>query len=127
MGQKRILPEHIKSVKHSFEDMSSRIEEKSSSLIDSSATTHLASATDAVKALTKELVPVIESFDEYLNMVASEFARMDRELGHVIEGSTFQQYANGKSLRKLISMRISLIDLYMTYTIKMVKCILLSK
>ena len=27
MGQKRILPEHIKSVKHSFEDMSSRIEE----------------------------------------------------------------------------------------------------
>ena len=30
-------------------------------------------------------------------MVASEFARMDRELGHVIEGSTFQQYANGKS------------------------------
>lgn len=97
MGQKRILPEHIKSVKHSFEDMSSRIEEKSSSLIDSSATTHLASATDAVKALTKDLVPVIESFDEYLNMVASEFARMDRELGHVIEGSTFQQYANGKS------------------------------
>ncbi|MGT2818721.1 hypothetical protein, partial [Streptococcus gordonii] len=97
MGQKRILPEHIKSVKHSFEDMSGRIEEKSSSLIESSATTYLASATDAVKALTKDLVPVIESFDEYLNMVASEFARMDRELGHVIEGSTFQQYANGKS------------------------------
>lgn len=27
MGQKRILPEHIKSVKHSFEDMSGKIEE----------------------------------------------------------------------------------------------------
>ena len=57
----------------------------------------LGAKADAVKALTKDLVPVIESFDEYLNMVASEFARVDRELGHVIEGSTFQQYANGKS------------------------------
>ena len=27
MGQKRILAEHIKSVKHSFEDMSGKIEE----------------------------------------------------------------------------------------------------
>ena len=38
MGRKRILPEHIKSVKHSFEDMSGRIEEKSSSLIELSVT-----------------------------------------------------------------------------------------
>ena len=27
MGQKRILPEHIKSVKHSFRDMGGKIEE----------------------------------------------------------------------------------------------------
>lgn len=105
MGQKRILPEHIKSVKHSFEDMSSRIEEKSSSLIDSSATTHLASATDAVKALTKDLVPVIESFDEYLNSVADEFSRIDNEIGHMIEGGSLQQYANGKSDTEMVRKR----------------------
>ena len=105
MGRKRILPEHIKSVKHSFEDMSSRIEEKSSSLIDSSATTHLASATDAVKALTKDLVPVIESFDEYLNSVADEFSRIDNEIGHMIEGGSLQQYANGKSDTEMVRKR----------------------
>ena len=37
MGQKRILAEHIKSVKHSFEAWVAEIEE-SSSLIESSAT-----------------------------------------------------------------------------------------
>ncbi len=105
MGQKRILPEHIKSVKHSFEDMSSRIEEKSSSLIESSATIHLASATDAVKALTKDLVPVIESFDEYLNSVADEFSRIDNEIGHMIEGGSLQQYANGKSDTEMVRKR----------------------
>lgn len=105
MGRKRILPEHIKSVKHSFEDMSGRIEEKSSSLIESSATTHLASATDAVKALTKDLVPVIESFDEYLNSVADEFSRIDNEIGHMIEGGSLQQYANGKSDTDMIKDR----------------------
>lgn len=105
MGRKRILPEHIKSVKHSFEDMSGRIEEKSSGLIESSATTHLASATDAVKALTKDLVPVIESFDEYLNSVADEFSRIDNEIGHMIEGGSLQQYANGKSDTDMIKDR----------------------
>ena len=105
MGRKRILPEHIKSVKHSFADMSGRIEEKSSSLIESSATTHLASATDAVKALTKDLVPVIESFDEYLNSVADEFSRIDNEIGHMIEGGSLQQYANGKSDTDMIKDR----------------------
>ncbi|KGM36489.1 MULTISPECIES: hypothetical protein [Streptococcus] len=105
MGRKRILPEHIKSVKHSFEDMSGRIEEKSSSLIESSATTHLASATDAVKALTKDLVPVIESFDEYLNSVADEFSRIDNEIGHMIEGGSLQQYANGKSDTEMVRKR----------------------
>ena len=105
MGRKRILPEHIKSVKHSFEDMSGRIEEKSSSLIESSATTHLASATDAVKALTKDLVPVIESFDEYLNSVSDEFSRIDNEIGHMIEGGSLQQYANGKSDTEMVRKR----------------------
>lgn len=97
MGRKRILPEHIKGVKSSFEDMSSQLEEKSSNLIESSATESFAIATNAVKALVRELVPVIESFDEYLNTTADEFARVDAEIGSVIAGGALQQYANGKS------------------------------
>ena len=97
MGRKRILPEHIKGIEHSFEDMSGRLEDKSSSLIESSATANFASATNEVKALTKDLVPVVESFDEYLNAVADEFTRIDTEMGRVIDGGMLQQFANDKS------------------------------
>ncbi|MBZ2022097.1 hypothetical protein [Streptococcus sanguinis] len=95
MGRKRILPEHIKGIEHSFEDMSGRLEDKSSSLIESSATANFSSATNEVKALTKDLVPVVESFDEYLNAVADEFTRIDTEMGRVIDGGALQEYSNG--------------------------------
>ena len=96
MGRKRILPEHIKSIQTSFDDLSGRLEDKSESLIESSATQNFSSATHEVKTLAKDLVPIIQSFDEYLNAVADEFSRVDNEMGHVIDGGMLQQYANNK-------------------------------
>ena len=102
MGRKRILPEHIKSIQTSFDDLSSRLEDKSESLIESSATQNFSSATNEVKTLAKDLVPIIQSFDEYLNAVADEFSRVDNEMGHVIDGGVLQQFANNKSETEML-------------------------
>lgn len=97
MGRKRILPEHIRSIQTSFDDLSGRLEDKSESLIESSAAQNFSSATNEVKTLAKDLVPIIQSFDEYLNAVADEFSRVDNEMGHVIDGGMLQRFANDKS------------------------------
>ena len=102
MGRKRILPEHIKSIQTSFDDLSGRLEDKSESLIESSATQNFSSATHEVKTLAKDLVPIIQSFDEYLNAVADEFSRVDNEMGHVIDGGMLQQFANNKSETEML-------------------------
>ncbi|MBK5126107.1 hypothetical protein H7T89_00865 [Streptococcus parasanguinis] len=49
MGRKRILPEHIRSIQTSFDDLSGRLEDKSESLIESSATKNFSSATNEIK------------------------------------------------------------------------------
>ena len=102
MGRKRILPEHIKSIQTSFDDLSGRLEDKSESLIESSATPNFSSATNEVKTLAKDLVPIIQSFDEYLNAVADEFSRVDNEMGRVIDGGMLQQFANNKSETEML-------------------------
>ena len=102
MGRKRILPEHIRSIQTSFDDLSGRLEDKSESLIESSAAQNFSSATNEVKTLAKDLVPIIQSFDEYLNAVADEFSRVDNEMGHVIDGGMLQQFANNKSETEML-------------------------